>query len=193
MTEAEWRNATDPEPMLHWLQSTSKFSVRKACLFACGCVRRASDLLAVEGCRRAVEVAERFAEGLATWEELDAARQEAYTLHAGGQNVAAYDPVHREVLRKPLAVEIVGAMLERAGLPPPVEQGGWNRSRPRTLRRWRRSAASWSPCWTGSRGTTAGRWPCSWRRSSGTRAGRADLKGKARAGQPPYGRGPACR
>ncbi len=68
MTEAEWLAATDPRPMLHSLQDN--FSERKLRLFAAACCRRWWHLLAPEWSRRAVETAERFADGLATGDEL---------------------------------------------------------------------------------------------------------------------------
>jgi hypothetical protein len=51
-----------------------KASVRKLRLFACGCCRLIWHLLSDERCRRAVEVAEEYADGLAPEEELRAAR-----------------------------------------------------------------------------------------------------------------------
>src|SRR6516225_2830409 len=75
MTEAEWLACTDPEPMLKFLRG--KAGSRKLRLFACACLRRVWHLLIEEPCRTAVEVSERYADGLATREELDAAWYEA--------------------------------------------------------------------------------------------------------------------
>jgi hypothetical protein len=64
MTEAEWWACDDSEKMLNSL--TTKASDRKLRLFACACCRHAWHLLSNAASREAVEVAERFADGLAT-------------------------------------------------------------------------------------------------------------------------------
>src|SRR5437867_1100242 len=75
MTERDWEEATDPSPMLRWLRNRA--SDRKLRLFACACVRRVAHLLEDERSRRALEVAERFAEGLANEADLRAAADAA--------------------------------------------------------------------------------------------------------------------
>jgi hypothetical protein len=74
MTEVEWGSCTDPQQMLTFLRTKGKTSDRRLRLFACGCCRRIWPLLADPRCREAVEVAERFAEGLGTRKDLDVAR-----------------------------------------------------------------------------------------------------------------------
>ncbi len=70
MTEDQWLARTDPRPMLDFLAKTGKVSQRKARLFCVACCRRLSILLADEQGRRTVELAERYADGLATEKEL---------------------------------------------------------------------------------------------------------------------------
>src|SRR5262249_9700328 len=75
MTEAEWLTSPEPEKMLAFLDGKASDRLRR--LFACACCRRIWHLLSDARRRQAVRVAERFAEGNATLEELTAARQQA--------------------------------------------------------------------------------------------------------------------
>jgi hypothetical protein len=78
MTEKGWMECTDPWPMVHYLCSQwNKFSHRKLRLFSLACCRRIWHLLTDKRSRLAVEVGERYAEGLATREELSNAREAA--------------------------------------------------------------------------------------------------------------------
>lgn len=72
MTEMEWLGSADAVEMLNSL--AGKTTDRKLRLFGCACCRRVWDLLAEECFRRAVEVAEQFADGLANKKDLAAAR-----------------------------------------------------------------------------------------------------------------------
>jgi hypothetical protein len=72
MTEAEWLACTDPTPMLESLRG--KASSRKLRLFAVACCRHLLGQVAVNPWdRNAVEVAEHFAEGKASPDELEGA------------------------------------------------------------------------------------------------------------------------
>jgi hypothetical protein len=75
MTEAQWLESTEPDKMLAFLRDSSKLSERKAQLFGCACCRRVWQLLTDERSRQAVEVAERFADGLASPKACEKAAQ----------------------------------------------------------------------------------------------------------------------
>jgi hypothetical protein len=73
MTEAEWLACTDPEAMLEFLLSQA--TNRQLRLFVCACARQVGHQLVNEGSKEAVIVAEEFADGEATLEELTSAYQ----------------------------------------------------------------------------------------------------------------------
>jgi hypothetical protein len=73
MTESEWLDATDLQPMLAALQAGGTASERKLRLFAAACCRRAG-IAPLSDRARAVEAAERYADGLVDRGMLEAAR-----------------------------------------------------------------------------------------------------------------------
>jgi hypothetical protein len=73
MTESEWVACGDTQKMLEFLRDCGKLSDRKARLFAVAVCRRVWQLFSDERSRRAVNTLERYADGLATVEELTAA------------------------------------------------------------------------------------------------------------------------
>jgi hypothetical protein len=77
MTEADWDRSTEPQKMLKAVRAGGRASKRKLRLFACACCRRIWHLLPDERSRRAVEVAERYADGRVKLQELLVAEQEA--------------------------------------------------------------------------------------------------------------------
>src|SRR5438874_7042711 len=72
MTEAEWLACRLPGKMLRG-RHAQRMGSRKLRLLACACCRRVWHLLSEAG-RQGAEVSERYADGLATAEELAAAR-----------------------------------------------------------------------------------------------------------------------
>jgi hypothetical protein len=79
VTEPEWVDCSELEPMLMFLQN--RVGDRKFRLFACACCRRVWDSLGDETNRRAIEVTERFCEGLASDEQRREAHDRAWALY----------------------------------------------------------------------------------------------------------------
>jgi hypothetical protein len=75
VTEAEWLDCQDDYSML--LSVNRDLHARKLRLFACACARRLWRYINDERSRYAVEVAEHYADNLATRQELAAARERA--------------------------------------------------------------------------------------------------------------------
>src|SRR5262249_28288245 len=77
MDEAEWLACTNPKTMLDFLQG--KASDRKLRLFACACCRRFWNLFTDKRAWKAIEFAERYADGLATTKQLHDSAWEGLT------------------------------------------------------------------------------------------------------------------
>jgi hypothetical protein len=88
VTEQEWDRCTDPGKMLEFLGDRA--SGRKLRLFACACCRRVWEWIINPDARAAVAVAERFADGRATDEELDAAHSLVYGAPVPGDGPTFY-------------------------------------------------------------------------------------------------------
>jgi hypothetical protein len=90
-TEEQWLTGTEPFPLLAYLRETA--TPRKLRLFACACVRQVWPALIDEVSQRSVELAERFADGLADASELEAVHtQAAEVAHLADLRTAASDP-----------------------------------------------------------------------------------------------------
>ena len=112
MTEQEWLFCKEPGRMLKGLRVA--ISGRKLRLFAVACCRRVWPLLQDERSRRAVEVAERHADGLANDQELEAAaagaraameawRERARQSRADAGTLRAHQAAWAAVARLPVA------------------------------------------------------------------------------------------
>ena len=84
-----WRECANPAWMLWAVDEFGCGDERRYRLFACRCVRKIWHLLPDERSKRAVEVSERFADGLASLEELRAARAAAVATDAAAAGAAA--------------------------------------------------------------------------------------------------------
>jgi hypothetical protein len=83
MTEPEWNTASDSTPMLEFLQGRA--SDRKLRLFAVACCRRIWGLIPDGRSHAAVDVAERYADGLASLTELTVVLENAKVAYKEGQ------------------------------------------------------------------------------------------------------------
>ena len=125
MTEAEWDACADPEVMLASLRG--QVNSRKMRLFACACCRRIWSRLSDERSRKAVEAAERYADGLIAHVDLGRAWTAASEAIQGplvsysGQSVAARAAKHAADPNRFSLVESVSTAA-RAGV---YSQNNW--------------------------------------------------------------------
>ena len=89
MTEAEWQNASEPHSMVAFLRDRA--SDRKLRLFACACCRRIWHILSDERSRKAIDVAERYADGLVPKKTLKAARRRTFQVRSKRPNIIGQD------------------------------------------------------------------------------------------------------
>jgi hypothetical protein len=84
MTEAQWLACEDPRAMLGFVRGDERNSLPepRSRLFGIACCRRLLQLIVDPRSMKALEVTERFADGTATSEELDAAYSEAFDVEA---------------------------------------------------------------------------------------------------------------
>jgi hypothetical protein len=104
MTEQEWLECAHPTPLLESLRQLRRLTPRKWRLFGVACCHRINHLFTDERSRRAVAVAERFADGEATAGELDEAFEAAFAVGAAlaeeeERNSTAFMTAGRDPLR----------------------------------------------------------------------------------------------
>jgi hypothetical protein len=118
MTEAEWATCTHPKAMLIFLADRQQATERQYRLFACACFRRVWHLLADPRARKAVEVAERYADAVADDAEREAALAEVAQARGFYTNAARWSLVTVARTAAMLAVDVTGQL---AACPPGKE------------------------------------------------------------------------
>jgi hypothetical protein len=108
MTESEWLVGTHPLRMLRSVGHT--LSDRKLRLFGCACCRHIWDSLEDERSRFAVEVSERYADGLADQDELEAAMRAAREADARGSGVAKQGALQAARAGLEAALSVTGSL-----------------------------------------------------------------------------------
>jgi hypothetical protein len=108
MTEADWQAGADPAPLLEYLGARA--TPRKLRLFAFALCRRRLGLVSNRHARTALEVCERFADGLADDRELAAAAESAVNLDESYFLMPMYQAVVESV-RADVAEAVQGVLL----------------------------------------------------------------------------------
>ena len=108
MTEAEWLTCTEPQNMMEFLGR--KASNRKLRLFACGCCRRIWNLLSDVRSKRAVDLAEAFADELADQSSLESVTADLALIP--NRYYGTFGLIMREILHQPVEQEGVEALLD---------------------------------------------------------------------------------
>src|SRR4051812_34635061 len=91
-TESDWQTCTDPDVLLRYVRDRT--SARKLRLFACACCHRLDHLLVDDRSRQALDISERYADGIATEDELRRAQRALKT--AWDEVVAGREAVELE-------------------------------------------------------------------------------------------------
>jgi hypothetical protein len=123
MTEAEWTNGNDPQEMLEFLQTCGQLSDRKGRLFAVGCCRR-SRAVKRNDCRRAIEIAEQYADGKAPRKSLRAIYAYAEANGLPGSARATVEP-EADLAARNTAILAAHEVAARAGVPDHFEALKW--------------------------------------------------------------------
>jgi hypothetical protein len=98
VTEAQWLACIDVDLLQSYLRRQGVVSDRKFRLFGCACARRVAPLLTDPRNQQAIDVAERYADGVSSKDELNAAKAAAWVgvtdarkllNQANSQNIAA--------------------------------------------------------------------------------------------------------
>ena len=117
MTEQEWMDCTDPQPMLEFLRG--KVSDRKLRLYFCGGCRLIACLFFRPESLKCVEVAERYADGKATGEEVYQVQYDAESPTFGYEFDKEGFPADH-----PYKQQIVPRLVEMGALPESALTGG---------------------------------------------------------------------
>jgi hypothetical protein len=94
MTESEWQTCANPLPMLEFIRG--KVSDRKLRLFAVACCRHVRLRMTDKRSYQAVDVAERYADGLADFADLAFSQKIAWSAWTTSAEAAARDVVHTD-------------------------------------------------------------------------------------------------